>query len=214
MAELDGSRFLEDGEIIKRIGARDGAAERVLLEKYGGFILAVARGQGLSECDAEEVANDVLLESIEQARAGYLKASSLRPWLRKVTKNRAIDRHRRNGTVREHDEEVIEELRLSIDCPGTARGEDDRVYTYKLVVVRQALRRLRNREARRIGARSEAGDTQVLVWIAHRVSNEELAEYLGTNENAARQRRHRALERLKEEMRLLQEEMNDFAEEL
>jgi RNA polymerase sigma factor (sigma-70 family) len=217
VVEVKGNGFLGDNEIITRIGARDEAAEKDLLDKHGGFIFALARKQGLSEADAEEVTNDVLLEAIEQARSEHLKASTLRPWLRKVTKNRVIDRYRRNETVRQHDHAVVEELCLAVDCSGPGNEENEKLYTYKLVV-RQALQDLRKREAKRAGPRPEASDVQILVWIAHGATNEELAEYLGTNENAARQRRHRALQRLKKEMSRPQEEMqaemNDFVEDL
>lgn len=85
----------EDAELARRAGAGDGAAFAMLdarhrraLVRYAGSLLR------RSEHDAEDVVQDVLIRAHEALRAGDAP-HELRPWLYRLTRNRAIDEVRR-----------------------------------------------------------------------------------------------------------------------
>lgn len=155
---------------------------------------------GLMGADAEEVVSDVLLTALEEARAGKL-GLHIGPWLYRATRYRAIDWFRKAQTARKHEMIAAEELSLSGGEQEKEEGEKEKsVYLARRFLVRRALQNLEQQEKRRTGPKSEARDSDIIKWIAHGVTNEELAEYLDINENAARQRRFRAQERFKQEL--------------
>jgi RNA polymerase sigma factor (sigma-70 family) len=94
MVTLNRSRN-DDRELARRIGAGDTSAfatldarHRDALTRYAGGLLR------RSEHDAEDVVQDVLIRAHEALRAGD-GPDELRPWLYRLTRNRAIDEVRR-----------------------------------------------------------------------------------------------------------------------
>jgi RNA polymerase sigma factor (sigma-70 family) len=180
-----------DGDVLRRIAAGEPVAESELFEKYLGLVVGAARWSGLRRSDAEELAQDVLLMMIERARAGGLK-DTVAAWLRHVTRNRAIDWKRKSGVRRAQDKIVVQELKA-------ARGsERSNTVSYQQFAVRKALQAVRIHDERQRTLGRDARDSEILGWISDGATNAELAEYLGVNENAARQRRLRALRRLRD----------------
>ncbi|HVF78162.1 MAG TPA: sigma-70 family RNA polymerase sigma factor [Solirubrobacteraceae bacterium] len=85
----------DDSELARRVSSGDGAAfatldarHRNALQRYAGTLLR------RSEHDAEDVVQDVLIRAHEALRAGEVP-DELRPWLFRLTRNRAIDEVRR-----------------------------------------------------------------------------------------------------------------------
>jgi RNA polymerase sigma factor (sigma-70 family) len=85
----------DDAELARRVGAGDVAAfttldkrHRAALVRYAGSLLR------RSEHDAEDVVQDVLVRAHEVLRGGR-PPEELRPWLFRLTRNRAIDEVRR-----------------------------------------------------------------------------------------------------------------------
>jgi RNA polymerase sigma factor (sigma-70 family) len=190
---------MQDAEIIGRIRAGDTSAAQLLLQKYGRVLLVVGLRNGLSEADAEEVVNDVFLAALTMIRAGKL-GPNMGPWLQKVMKNRAIDRYR-------HDRPARENEGIPFDNLGNAVYEQDSEprKSRDLFLLEQAMEGFAQEEKKPIGPSSKVSDVDILKWIAHGATNEELAEYLNTNVNAAKQRRFRALRRLKQKIERLRE---------
>ncbi len=85
----------DDGELARRVVAGDGAAFAMLDERHRGALTRYA-GSLLRRCehDAEDVVQDVLIRAHDALRAGE-RPEELRPWLYRLTRNRAIDEVRR-----------------------------------------------------------------------------------------------------------------------
>ena len=85
----------DDAELARRVGAGDSAAFATLDARHRGALTRYA-GSLLrrSEHDAEDVVQDVLIRAHDALRAGDLP-DELRPWLYRLTRNRAIDEVRR-----------------------------------------------------------------------------------------------------------------------
>ena len=81
----------DDSELAVRVGSGDGAAFATLDARYRGVLTRYA-GSLLrrSEHDAEDVVQDVLIRAHEALRRGE-GPDELRPWLYRLTRNRAID---------------------------------------------------------------------------------------------------------------------------
>lgn len=84
-----------DSELARRVGAGDARAfaaldarHRTALTRYAGALLRRC------EHDAEDVVQDVLIRAHQALRAGDVP-DELRPWLYRLTRNRAIDEVRR-----------------------------------------------------------------------------------------------------------------------
>lgn len=200
MPGSDKEDFPPDEQIIRGIRAKKEEAEELLFRKYVSRLVAVSIQMGLMEADAEEVASDVLLTALEEARAGKL-GLHIGPWLYRAMRYRTIDWFRKAQTARKHEMIAAEELSLSGGEQKKEEGEKEKsVYLARQFLVRRALQNLEQQEKKRTGPKSEARDSDIIKWIAHGVTNEELAEYLDINENAARQRRFRAQERFEQEL--------------
>lgn len=197
---------MQDPEVIERIRAGEMYAAQLLYRKYLRVLLSIGQQNGLVHADAEEVANDVFLSAFAFIREGKL-GSKPGPWLCKVMRNRAIDRVRHNKSSRDFESESLDEQSHTVN---EHSGESRR--PREVLRVQQALQHLAAADSKAEGPNVEATDLDILTWIAHGVTNEELADYLNTNSNAARQRKSRALKRLKQEMDRLQEFSESVAE--
>ena len=180
MEDPERKGFVPDRAIVEGIRAGREDAQRFLLDKYWPWLVVTARHTGLSEQDAEEVVSDVffrMLQRIEAARTG----DNLGPLLRRATRNASISHYRQSRDRREHETETPD-----VEAHSGDGSELPNVVSYRSLIVRQALEKL------------SQGDQEVLGWIGHDGTNEELAEWTGTNLNNARQLRLRALRRLKQ----------------
>lgn len=187
-----------DADIIKRIRAADESGDEDLVRKYQRQLVILCSKGGLPPEDAEEVAATVLARAITRARAGTM-GPNVGPWLRRVARNEAIDRHRADDTRRDHEARVIEVV--AVDPPPFGRPTVHlRIVSSLVLIVRRALRNLDKREKERTGSRQSVSDVEYLMWIGHRATNEQLADWSGITEGNARVRRQRVLERLKEEI--------------
>lgn len=197
---------MQDPEVIERIRAGEMYAAQLLYRKYLGVLLSIGQQNGLVPADAEEVVNEVFLSAFTLIREGKL-GSKPGPWLCKVMRNRAIDQIRRSKSSRDFESESLDEQYHTADeqSGGSRRPRE-------VLRVQQALQQLAAADSKAERPSVEATDLDILTWIAHGVTNEELADYLNTNSNAARQRKSRALKRLKQEMDRLPEFSESVAE--
>ncbi len=177
--------FVPDRTIVKGIRAGQEDAQRLLWDKYWPWLVATARHTGLSEQDAEDVVSDVFFRMLQRIEAGRT-GDNLGPLLRAATRNASISHYRQTRDRREHETETPD-----VEAHLANSGDDlelQDLVSYRTLIVRQALEKL------------SQGDQEVLSWIGHDGTNEQLAEWTGTNLNNARQLRLRALRRLRQEI--------------
>lgn len=124
---------MDDAEAVKRLreGDRDGAA--YLVEKYQMDVYNVSLRILGNPADAEDASQDALLLALQRI-ASYRPDRPLRPWLRAIARNRALDllRHRLRAP------ELAPEPSPSVE--GTALGG------IEAARIRQALDSLTTRE--------------------------------------------------------------------
>jgi RNA polymerase sigma factor (sigma-70 family) len=120
----------DDSELARRVSTGDPTAFATLDERHRHALTRYARGLlRRSEHDAEDVVQDVLIRAHQALRAGHLP-DELRPWLYRLTRNRAIDEVRR----KRWGDESLDAEHTSIDA---SRQDPDTVLTRK-----EAVRRL------------------------------------------------------------------------
>jgi RNA polymerase sigma factor (sigma-70 family) len=106
----------DDADLVRRVAAGDGAAFATLDERHRRALTRYARSLlRRSEHDAEDVVQDVLIRAHDALRAGN-GPDELRPWLYRLTRNRAIDEVRR---ARWGDEALDDE------APAAGDGRED-----------------------------------------------------------------------------------------
>lgn len=94
---------LSDDLLARRAGDGDRDAFNVLARRYGTMMRAYARRILGSPDDADDVVQESLVQAWAQL-GGLREASAVRPWLMRITGNRALDhlRRRKPHTPLEH----------------------------------------------------------------------------------------------------------------
>lgn len=94
---VDGSRMTtadDDRALLARLGARDAAAFRALVERHLPAVLGVARRILRDDAEAEDVAQEALIKLWQGGAGLEIGSNGVRPWLRRVASNLSIDRIR------------------------------------------------------------------------------------------------------------------------
>ncbi len=99
-ADVDG----EDALLLGRVRARDQAAFRSLADRHMPALLNLARRLLRDPADAEDVAQEAFLRLWTSSPTLEPGPGGLRPWLRRVATNIAIDRLRVRGRLELKDE--------------------------------------------------------------------------------------------------------------
>ena len=86
-----------DREVMARVAERDEVAFSVLVERYGGRLLAVARRLLRSRADAEDAVQRALLQCYTGA-SGYQPQWAVSTWLYRILTNVCVDELRRRAT--------------------------------------------------------------------------------------------------------------------
>ncbi len=185
MEDQERKGFVADRTIVEGIRAGQESAHKLLWDKYWPWLITTARHTGLSQPDAEEVVSDVFFRMLQRIEAGRT-GNNVGPLLRSSVRNAAFSHYRQSRKTREHETEPFDPDVHVLDANDAPESAD--VISYKGVVVRQALEKL------------SVSDQEILNWVAHGATNEQLAEWSGTNLNNARQLRLRTLRRLQREI--------------
>jgi len=168
-----------DEELLRLIARGDDEAAGALVNRYWHAVVHEAQATGIDREDAKQVANDVFGTILDLAKKQRLRVP-IWAFVRRTSRNRAIDRHRHEEAIRKHAPAIADEL-------GQPRGDArTKLVSHRRTTVRRALRAL------------PARDREILGWVSHGVSDKELAEYLEVTEINARQLRHRALRKLRD----------------
>ena len=86
-----------DREVMARVARRDEAAFSILVERYGGRLLAVARRLLGSRADAEDAVQRALLQCYTAA-SSYQPQWAVSTWLYRILTNVCVDELRRRAT--------------------------------------------------------------------------------------------------------------------
>ena len=138
---------------------------------------------------------------LENANARKLKGN-IRPWLMKVARNRAVDWLREQGRDEKRQAAIAEEIAMAASEPDDAEGAT--VVPYSKLLVRQAMARIREREEKQGRGVENWSYSEILDWISEGNEVGDMARWMATSENTARQRKLRALRMLQEEVETLQ----------
>lgn len=107
----------EDASLLARTAAGDAAAFRSLVDRHLSSVIGIARRMLRDDAEAEDVAQETMLRLWRSASGIEAGAHGLRPWLRRVASNLAIDRVRSGRRV-----SVVEEVPEVADPPGQLAG--------------------------------------------------------------------------------------------
>lgn len=91
-----------DRAVMARVAGRDEAAFSVLVERYGGRLLAVARRLLGSRADAEDAVQRALLQCYTAA-SSYQPQWAVSTWLYRILTNVCVDELRRQATRTAYD---------------------------------------------------------------------------------------------------------------
>lgn len=94
----------DDPRLVAAATRGDVAAFRVLVERHVPWVMAVARRILGDEAEAEDVAQDVMLRLWNAGDGADFTEHGVKPWLRRVATNLAIDRFRASRRVDVTDE--------------------------------------------------------------------------------------------------------------
>src|SRR4029453_13545983 len=92
---------MDDRALMQRVAKRDGDAFGVLVERYGGRLLAVARRLLGARADAEDAVQRALLQCYVGA-GGYQARWAVSTWLYRIVTNACGDELRRAGARAAH----------------------------------------------------------------------------------------------------------------
>lgn len=123
--------------------------------RFRPILLGVARGLGLEQEEAADVAQETLVQVVQGYRAGgYARERGrLRTWILAILKHRAIDTRRRRGTVRFEDADQV------LDARGEERLEELWETEYRRKLLTDAVELLR--------ASKQAVAGEVDLFVAH-----------------------------------------------
>jgi RNA polymerase sigma-70 factor (ECF subfamily) len=124
----------DDAALLARSAAGDAVAFRMLVDRHLSLVVAVARRILGDEAEAEDVAQDVMLRMWNTGDALDVAGHGLRPWLRRVTTNLAIDRFRARRRT-----DVTDEVPELPDAPTQERGLVEEDLSARVAAAMQAL---------------------------------------------------------------------------
>lgn len=181
----------ETADLVAAASGRGAAAEvawRVLLDRYGRRVFAMARSRCRSDDVAEDIAQSVFATVAGKLRgspggdggSGYTEAGRFEPWLFRIAMNRVRDEMRRRGRrPGALDPAALAESAAIADTATPADPPD-------LAPLRRAMDRL-------------GGEDRVVVELRHQggLSFNQIAETLGKPLGTVLARHHRALKKLR-----------------
>jgi RNA polymerase sigma-70 factor (ECF subfamily) len=177
--------------IAAQLAQGDDDAFWPLFEMFGPRLVGFYKRKGVADTDAEDLAWDCLQTVRRQiGKYNQREGSSFMGWVFTIARNKWIDRHRRNLTTIPLEDFLLNKPRIaeprSLE-PYIEPEEDQKSPDEISREFQDALERLSKNDQEVIRLR----------FIDPCHNNAELAARLGITENAAKQRLHRALKRLK-----------------
>ncbi|MFL0685349.1 MAG: RNA polymerase sigma factor [Algoriphagus aquaeductus] len=94
---------LSDEELIDGCKRRSRKHEELFFKKYYGYVMGISMSYSKSRDLAQEITHDSFLKFFDSVKK-LEDTPSVKPWLRRVTVNTAIDYYRRNRKFQNHEE--------------------------------------------------------------------------------------------------------------
>lgn len=181
----------EQTALVERLQRGDEQAFALVIQRYGGRLLAVARRILVEEEDARDAVQEAMLSAFRSI-ASFRNGALLSTWLHRIVVNAALMRLR---TSRRNPEEGIDDLLPTFDETGHQARPGGR---WRAEPVEEHLREeLRASVRRAIDRLPSTYRTVLLLRDIEGLSTEEAAQLLGVTENAVKIRLHRARQALK-----------------
>jgi RNA polymerase sigma-70 factor (ECF subfamily) len=92
-------RFKDDGDLARRLQARDASAMRELYDRYGRLVYSLIMRIVRNSAAAEDLVQETFLRVWNRIQAFDQERGALGPWVLTVARNRAID-YRRSADAR------------------------------------------------------------------------------------------------------------------
>lgn len=185
-ALVAGVELKVERDLLDRLRAGDAAAFEILIQLYGGRMLAVARRLLSNEEDARDAVQDAMISAFRSIN-GFTGASRLSTWLHRITVNSALMKLR---TRRRQAETSIESLLPSYLDDGhravpvaewSQTAEDVARSRETRAIVRDSISKL-----------PENYRIVLMLRDIEELTTREAAEMLGIDEGALKVRLHRA----------------------
>lgn len=106
-----------DASLVTSLAAGDTAAFQALMQRHLSAVVATARRIVREEAEAEDIAQDTFLRLWDKAAELEISDHGVRPWLRRVASNRAID-----GLRKAQRYDVTDEVPEQPDAPQQLAG--------------------------------------------------------------------------------------------
>lgn len=177
----------DDDALMLAAGGGDTLAFNRLVQRHAPRLFAVARRQGCSEADADDIVQDTFLRAWHAAGRWRPGGAQVSTWLYKVAVNRIIDHRRAAGRRPEDGLAEGQDFADTQPTPEQALGERQR-----LAVLQAGIAALPRRQRMALILTVQQGKTLA-----------ESAEILGCTEGAVEQLRVRARRALREQYRSL-----------
>lgn len=165
-----------DNVLVAAVAKGDAAAFRTLTELHLRTVVAIARRMLKDDAEAEDVAQEAFLRLWRSAASLEVGPAGVRPWLRRVASNLAIDRIRGRGKV-----DTVDELPEVAEPAGQLTGIEQREVQGR---IDQAIKALPERQRLALTLFHFEGMSQNEVGQAMEISDEAVESLL------ARARRH------------------------
>ena len=179
---------IDDGVLLGRVGDGDQAAFAALMQRHLSAVLATARRIVRDESEAEDIAQEAFLRLWNSAQTLEAGRYGMRPWLRRVASNLAIDWLRKAKRL-----DVTDEVPEQIDEAGQLQTLEAAEVSKR---VEQALANLPTRQ-------------RIAVSLFHfdEMSQREVAELMNLSEDALESLLARGRRRLRD---ILKEDWQDL----
>lgn len=183
--------FLNDRILIERAREGDGAAFRVLVERYKKKVYAVALDMTGNHHDAEDISQDVFLKAFGSLPR-FRGRASVSTWLYRITVNACIDRSRKKAwnAIKTKGAVLDENIQQNIQSRNTLSHPENELERALLQQhIRRALDSLTQRE-------------RAVFVLRHyyALPLKEIADCLNVTEGTIKSTLFRALKRLQEKM--------------
>ena len=183
--------LLDDRALVARARKGDGAAFRVLVERYMKKVYAVALDMTGNHHDAEDISQEVFLKAFG-ALPRFCGRAGVSTWLYRMTINACIDRSRKKAWMAMKPKGVVfdEDMHQQMQSRGTLSHPENELERALLQQhIQQALGSLTERER-----------AVFVLRHYHALPLKEIADCLNVTEGTVKSTLFRALKRLQEKL--------------
>jgi len=186
---------MDDAAAVARVRAGEKDAFRLLVERHSQTIFRLAFRMMQNEQDAEEIVQDTFLRAY-RALDGFESRSNFGTWIYRIAVNRCydlLDQRKTRHEVHSQDQPEADELDLVEQIPAKDPNPERSLLSSEIEVrVRSAMKQLTAGERTAFVLRHFEGR-----------SVEEIARVLNVREGAAKNRVHRAVQKLRQQLQPL-----------